>query len=55
MHRVRLKVRDIVAYRYAGGSFRYGMCLTKNTLHTHTYANDVRTRFPEEVKFHAGI
>jgi len=33
---VRLNVTDIVAYGSAGGSFRYGMCLNKNTSHTHT-------------------
>lgn len=37
MHREKLKVTDIVAYRSAGGSFKYGMCPTKNTSHTHTH------------------
>jgi hypothetical protein len=38
MHRVRLKVTDTVAYRSAGGFFRYGICLTKLTLHTRARA-----------------
>jgi hypothetical protein len=32
-------VTDIVAYRSAVGSFRYGMCLTKLILHTHTHTH----------------